>query len=82
MADSNPDEQVVIIPVKEARQERTRLSRRADFNLSPLLMSVLDIIADRYSMSRSDVIRQSMLAGLPIAFPDYNDIYQEEVNNG
>jgi hypothetical protein len=50
--------------------------------MTPAMKNALQEIADRYSISASDVIRQSMLNGLPNLYPEWPVIYEENMSKG
>lgn len=58
-----------------------RMDRRVDINITPAMLRALNRVANGRKLSRADVIRQSMLTGMPIAFPEYEEFYQQEVKN-
>lgn len=50
--------------------------------MTPAMKNALQEVANRYSISVSDVIRQSMLNGLPNLYPEWPVIYEENMSKG
>lgn len=59
-----------------------RMDSTFALKITPAMKSALQEIANRYSISISDVIRQSMLYGLPNLYPEWPVIYEENMSKG
>lgn len=63
-------------------KKRLKLSAKVNLSLTEALKEALYTVAARRNLSFSDVVRQSMLAGMDSTFPEFFDIYNEILEEG
>jgi len=63
----------------DARINTIAMTARLDLNVPWPTKNALLRVAQGRQISLSDVVRQSLLAGLPFAYPEFDQLHDEEI---